>query len=290
MKLADILKAKKEYLTDFAKYVEIIRARSWEVHKDKLLEFVTMRGIPLDILLEHEIFYIHDYSELMPVEYIDKLKDFGLINELNNMPIFHERWIIPIKDFDGNIINLVGYTPYSENRYLYGNARYYDRKNDMFGMENYKDACEKGWAIYVEGITDCLAVRAAGFSNCFASCGTMQSDIKMRHLNQLENGVIFISDRDKAGDTTLKHWRTNTCVYLSISIEYKLKDIDDYLNKNINTETKEKDILGPNSCIRAERLDNFKYTIDAAVAWLKSQMPHSKVIEPNIKYASLTLV
>lgn len=288
--ITDFLNEKQQYLKEYAEYVRIIRDMSWQQYPGKLLELVERRGIPLETLQEHEIFYIHTYQELMVPQFIDKLESFGLINELNHMPIFHERWVIPIKDFDGNIINLVGYSPDVDNRYLYGNAKYYDRKNDMFGMENYKETYEIGWALYVEGITDCLALRSLGFKNVFASCGTMTSDIKMRHLNMLKHGVIFITDRDKAGQNTLKHWRINCAVYLAISIETRFKDIDDYINKDYDPETGMKIILGPLSAIRVERAESVRLTVEAAANWLKLQGEHPNVIQKDIRYTNITLV
>lgn len=287
--ILDILSEKKQYLTEYAEYVKIIQELSWVQHPDKMAELVERRGLPLEILKEHGVFYIQTYQELMVPQFIDRLEKFGLINDLNHQPIFHERWIIPIKDFDGNIINLVGYSPDVENRYLYGTAKYYDRKNDMFGMENFKYAYGQGWAVYVEGITDCIALRSLGFKNVFASCGTMTSEIKMRHLNQFEHGVIFITDRDKSGQNTLKHWRINCCVYLAISIETRFKDIDDYINKAYNPETGEKYILGPMSDLRLERAENVQLTIEAAVAWLRMQGPHTKSLEKDIRYTNITL-
>lgn len=288
--IKEYLAEKQQYLTEYAEYVKIVRELSWTQHQDKLLELVERRGIPLETIKEHEIFYIQTYQELMVPQFIDKLESFGLINELNHMPIFHERWIIPIKDFSGNILNLVGYSPDVDNRYLYGNAKYYDRKNDMFGMENYSEAYDLGWAVYVEGITDCIALRSLGYKNVFASCGTMVSDIKMRHLNRLRYGVIFITDRDKAGQNTLKHWRINCCVYLAISIETRFKDIDDYINKYYNPETGEKNILSTDSEVRRERAENIDYTIQAAVDWLISQGTHAMSISKDIKYTNITLV
>lgn len=288
--IKEYLVEKQQYLTEYAEYVKIVRELSWTQHHDKLLELVERRGIPLETIKEHEIFYIQTYQELMVPQFIDKLESFGLINELNHMPIFHERWIIPIKDFSGNIINLVGYSPDVDNRYLYGNAKYYDRKNDMFGMENYSEAYDLGWALYVEGITDCIALRSLGYKNVFASCGTMVSNIKMRHLNRLRYGVIFITDRDKAGQNTLKHWRVNCCVYLAISIETRFKDIDDYINKYYNPETGEKIILSADSEIRKERAENIDYTVQAAADWLISQGTHSMSISKDIKYTNITLV
>ncbi len=287
--VAEYLKEKQQYLAEYAEYVNIIQSLSWTQHQDKLVELVERRGIPMEVLKEHGVFYIMTYQELMVPQFIDRLESFGLINELNHMPIFHERWIIPIKDFDGNIINLVGYSPDVENRYLYGTAKYYDRKNDMFGMENYKTAYELGWAVYVEGITDCMALRSLGYKNVFASCGTMSSDLKMRHLNQLSHGIIFIKDRDRAGEST-KHWQVNCCVYLAISIETRFKDIDDYINKDFNPDTGEKYILGPMSTVRMERAENIVLTLEAAVSWLKLQGEHSKTILKDIRYTNITLV
>lgn len=293
MEINKYIAEKVKYLKRFNDYTQKIKKRSYEIHPDKLSELSLLRGIPLEILEQADIFYVEQQSELLLPEFIDDLLDFGLINGLNNAPIFHSRWVIPIKDFDGNVINYVGYSPTANERYLYGTGKYYDRKNDMYGMENYDAALKAGYAIYVEGITDCLAMRSVGFTNTFAGCGTMRSDIKMRHLNRMPNGVIFISDRDKAGDNAMLHWHTNKCVYISICIELRLKDIDDYINKDYDEDGINKYVLGFDSAIRAQRKLDLVDTINTAVTWLTNRPAHNTQVLRNREmrdYATLMLM
>lgn len=292
MTLTDYINNKKQYLNNFNSYVQKLTVRSYELYPDKLSELSLIRGFSIELLKELGVFYIGQQAELLLPEYLDCLLDFGLINGLNNAPIFHERWVFPIKDFDNNIINLVGYSPTAPERYLYGTGKYYDRKNDMYGMENYEIALQEGFAIYCEGITDCVAVRSTGFKNAFAACGTIKSDIKLRHLNKMPFGTIFISDRDMAGDIAVQHWYTNTCVYLSISIENNMKDIDDYINKNYNSDGS-KYILEPDSEIRMQRQTDFIETINIAVDWLKQRPTHAtNILKPKeLKdFATLMLI
>lgn len=293
MEINTYITEKKAYLDKFNEYTRKLKERSYSIHQDKLSELSLLRGIPIDILEKADIFYIEQQSELLLPDYIDSLLDFGLINGLNNSPIFHSRWIIPIKDFDGNVINYVGYSPTANERYLYGTGKYYDRKNDMYGMENYDIALKMGYAIYVEGITDCLAMRSVGFINTFASCGTMRSDIKMRHLNRMPNGVIFIADRDKSGNNAMLHWHTNKCVYVSICIELRFKDIDDYINKDFDEDGINKHVLGFDSAIREQRKLDLIETINTALAWLLNRPEHNRQILRNREmrdYATLMLL
>ena len=66
--------------------------------------------------------------------------------------------MFPVKDCGGNVLNLCGYTYGSDVKYLYGTAKYYDRRDDLYGLENWYIAIQAGWAVIVEGITDCVAI------------------------------------------------------------------------------------------------------------------------------------
>jgi len=195
-----------EHTKLFNKYVSVLKSRS---DKDKLLELSESRKLSLDVINRHDIFYIKDMAEILVPEYLKHLKNFGVISNTNNKPIFHNRWIIPIKDSSGNIINLVGYSPDFHERYVYGTAKYYRRNDDMYGLENTHKAYECGYFIITEGITDALAMRDIGYDMTMGMCGTSGSDHKMTVLNRARYGVIKIHDRDKAGDKTKLVWVPN---------------------------------------------------------------------------------
>ena len=132
-------------------------------------------------------------------KYIEHLEDFGVISPTNKKPIFNNRWVIPIKNEKGLVQNLVGYTPDAHERYIYGTALYYRRRDTLYGLENLYLAYEMGYAILVEGITDAIRLKSLGYRNTFAMCGTHKSDYILRQLNRCRHGVIKIPDRDNAG-------------------------------------------------------------------------------------------
>lgn len=217
-----------EHLTEYCKEM-FTRQQSW-----RLQELADMRKLPVDTLEKLEIFYVDSMAELLLPSYLGQMKDFGVISETNNKPIFHERWVIPIRDTDGLVQNLVGYSPNFDERYIYGTAKYYDRTNTMWGLENLEKAYEIGYAVLTEGITDAIRLRSIGIENAFGRCGTFQSDIVMRQLGRLRYGVIFLHDRDNAGDQTRGHWETTRFIRLNTFVKYK--DVDEMLREPENLE------------------------------------------------------
>lgn len=222
---------KIRYESSLTDYVNTLRLRS---DKDKLKELSKIRNIPIEEIENSGIFYISNMVEMLLPDYISNLSDFGVISNTNNKPIFNNRWVIPIRDVNGLILNLVGYSPYENERYIYGTARYYRRRDSLYGLENLNLAYKLGYAILTEGITDAIRLRSIGFKNSFAMCGTQESKFIMQQLNRCRHGVIKIPDRDKAGLKAEKGWQLNRAVTLKVSIEYK--DVDEMLRDNTNLE------------------------------------------------------
>lgn len=214
-----------EYSKRFTEYVEFMRVRS---SKEELERLCTLRGFSSELVERQGIFWIGNMSEMLVPEYMDELLDFGVISGTNNKPIFNHRWVMPIYNENKQVLNLVGYSNESDERYVYGDGKYYNRTDTLFGLENIHDAYEKGWAIVTEGITDTLSIRDLGYKNTFAMCGTRPSEYKMKLFNRLKHGVIFIHDRDKPGDRTRKIWVTNR--YFRFNTPLKYKDADETLH------------------------------------------------------------
>ena len=225
------LKAKDNYNEKLSQYTEALRLRS---NKDKLSELAEMRKFPLEVLEEAGIFYIGSMAEMMLPNYIDSLNSLGVISSTNNKPIFNERWVMPIKDIDGKTQNLVGYSNKADERYIYGTAKYYRRRDTLYGLENLNLAYELGYAVVTEGITDTIRLRALGIKNSFARCGTHKSEFILNQLNRCRHGVISIPDRDIAGSNSEKSWKFNRYITIHTTIQYK--DCDEMLRDENNVQ------------------------------------------------------
>lgn len=189
---------------------------------NKIKELSMLRKIPYEILKEAGVFYVDSQAELLLREYLTDLPSFGLISPTNSKPIYHQRWVFPIRNEDGKVINFVGYSNLVDERYVYATSKYYSRTDTLFGLENLAEAYKLGYAILTEGITDSLAVRGLGFKNVFAWCGTVESKEKIRILNRCRYGVIRIPDRDRPGEKTKDLWQFNR--YYTLVTAFGFKD------------------------------------------------------------------
>ena len=239
---ATALKEYDRYTKELTEYTYELKRRAG----DKNLEyFAEMRQFPMDIVKSSDIFYIKDATEMLLPTYLGSVEDLGVISPNNKKPIFHNRFVIPIKDINGNVLNLVGYSKEADERYVYGTAKYYRRRETMYGLENLQLAYEMGYAIVTEGITDTIRVRGLEYPNTFAMCGTHKSEFIMKQLNRCRYGVIKIPDRDSAGQRALKGWKSYRGVTLNTFIAYK--DIDEMCRDKEENGEIVKDYL--NSCI-----------------------------------------
>ena len=227
MNIDNSLTELNNYTDLLTEYTNVLRERAGD---NMLQYFSQMRDIPLEEVIKSDIFYIKDATEMLIPSYLDKVESFGVISPTNKKPIFHNRFVIPIKDVNGKILNLVGYSKEANERYVYGTAKYYRRRETMYGLENLHLAYELGYAIVTEGITDTIRVRSLGFPNCFAMCGTHSSEFIMKQLNRCRYGIIKIPDRDSAGQRAAKGWKTYRSVMLNTFIAYK--DVDEMCKEN----------------------------------------------------------
>ena len=240
------LKEFDDYTDKLTEYVSELKRRSNPAALDVFAEF---RKMPREVIDECDIFYINDATEMLIPSYLENVEDFGVISPTNKKPIFHNRYVMPIKDIDGRILNLVGYSKDANERYVYGTARYYRRRETMYGLENLEMAYDLGFAILTEGITDTIRLRSLGFKNCFANCGTHKSDFIMKQLNRCRYGVIKVPDRDAPGRKALKGWETYRGLTLFVPVMYK--DPDEFCRE------------AENGC------ETTKFYLNEAIRWLK---------------------
>ena len=220
--ILNALKDKDVYEERLTEYVNELRERS---DLSKQQRFAEMRQLPLEEVQECGIFYIGEETEMLIPTYLSEVDNFGVISPTNRRPIFHNRYVIPIKNQKGYVQNLVGYSNEANERYIYGTARYYRRRETAWGLENLDLAYDMGYAIIVEGITDAIRLRSMGYKNTFAMCGTHTSEFIMKQLNRCRHGVIKIPDRDRAGIKALRGWESLRS--LTVYINFAYKDVDD---------------------------------------------------------------
>lgn len=217
----------------YNRYVYMLQKRSIVKYPNKLQELSELRKIPLHVLEDAGAFYIGESTELListDAEIFKALPDFGVISGTNKAPIYHDRWVFPIKDIDANVLSLVGYTNTETERYIYATAKYYDRADDFFGMEKLKLGYQLGYVVLTEGITDALAYRGLGYEVSLANCGVNNTIYKRMLLDRLKHGVIRVHDRDFAGKKTRQTWdyrHTKTLV-----TPYGFKDSAQILEKS----------------------------------------------------------
>ena len=131
----------QEYTKSLTDYTMELKERAGD---KKLKEFSEMRKFSLDIIKESDIFYIGDATEMLLPWHLWQIESYGVISPTNKKPIFHNRYVIPIKDIHGNVLNLVGYSKEADERYIYGTAKYYRRRETMYGLENLEAAYDLG--------------------------------------------------------------------------------------------------------------------------------------------------
>ena len=232
MGVSEQLQEYETFTLQFEEYLRQLQENQWMNHPEKLQELATMRKLPLEELQRAGIFYICNQAEMLIPDYLDQVVSFGVISPTNNAPIYNHRWVMPIRSWDGKILNLVGYAPDKDERYIYGTARYYRRTDTPYGLENLHLAYEMGYALYTEGITDALRLRSLGYRNSFGNCGTHSSKTVITMLNRCKHGVIVIPDRDAPGRKAESKWDFRNKITLQTFIKYK--DIDEMCRENIN--------------------------------------------------------
>lgn len=184
---------------------------------------------------------------------VDRYKDMALFSD-DGYFILNKRYVFAIKDMLGNIVALVGWYP-DNKRYITTPSKYFTKNSLFFGMEQLgKTGIGKEY-ILVEGIFDCLSIRALGF-NCVAQMGIDSSRVK-KSLYGLFKKLVGIPDNDKQGRRVLANdlWYLprNSCYLKWVGSlgegedAIHIKDIDKFCN--LFEESSVKELLS--SCFKS---------------------------------------
>lgn len=140
----------------------------------------------------------------------DDLLAAGLANSRGN-DYFQRRLLFPLADARGGVRGFQARRLYDDDRLQakYVNSPESDlfKKGDLlYGLDTGRQAIAKeDRAVVVEGNTDVIALRQAGFAPVVASMGTALTERQLRELNRLTKRLFLCFDADAAGaEATLR--------------------------------------------------------------------------------------
>ena len=140
----------------------------------------------------------------------DELRAVGLANSRGN-DYFNRRIVFPLADVRGRVRGFQARKLHDDDplqaKYVNSPEGELFRKGDLlYGLDTARQAiAREDRAVVVEGNTDVLALRQAGFAPVVASMGTALTEAQLRELARLTKRLFLCFDADAAGqDATLR--------------------------------------------------------------------------------------
>lgn len=195
------VKRVRQGLTDFFDKVSRIYSTD-EVIFDLMLARGYQSRRMYETLKEVGVFRVDDLTELtltVPEVTQDQLSEWGLLTSKGDY-LLRGRYVLPIRDIQGQVIALVGWDPQGGTRkYVTTPTLGFSRDVSFFNLDCYRLAWEKwnGVVYLVEGIFDTLALRSLGFA-AIGNQGLEMSLLKTYMLTRFSK-VIAIPDNDNSG-------------------------------------------------------------------------------------------
>jgi DNA primase len=178
-------------------------------------EYLESRGLEQEVCREFRLGYAPGGSRLasraLQEGYTsEELQAVGLANSRGN-DYFQRRIVFPLADARGRVRGFQARKLYDDDplQAKYVNTREGElfRKGDLlYGLDTARQAiAREDRAVVVEGNTDVLALRQAGFAPVVASMGTALTEAQLRELTRLTKRLFLCFDADAAGqDATLR--------------------------------------------------------------------------------------
>jgi len=140
----------------------------------------------------------------------DELRGVGLSNSRGN-DYFNRRIVFPLADARGRVRGFQARKLHDDDplqaKYVNSPEGELFRKGDLlYGLDTARQAiAREDRGVVVEGNTDVLALRQAGFAPVVASMGTALTEAQLRELARLTKRLFLCFDSDAAGqDATLR--------------------------------------------------------------------------------------
>lgn len=213
------------------------------------------RGIPLEVLKEHDVFFIDDdtMASDIPEEY--RNENLGICRYV--YVVYEGRIVYPVKSPEGLVMGFCGWT-LDEGVVKYLDSKNFGYKakfNTMFGMEKLLDYYKSSnIVVLVEGIVDCLWLRSIGV-NAFALLGSMLTSYVTTILLRFKDRLVVIPDNDNfkgvAEDRTAGEGFVKSALYLlpeaRVFQTTSAKDLDDVIRNTGRKELLTEELLNLNN-------------------------------------------
>ena len=183
----------------------------WESETGKAARsYLSERGLREEVCREFRLGLAPRGNQLAPKARAkgfkaDELRAAGLVNRRGN-DYFSGRLMFPLADARGRVVGF-GARKLRDDDPLH--AKYvnspegdlFHKGSILYGLHLARTAITKaGYACVVEGYTDVLALRQAGFEPVVASMGTSLTEGQLRELARLTRRVYLCFDADSAGE------------------------------------------------------------------------------------------
>jgi DNA primase len=188
----------------------------WESPAGSLArEYLESRGLGEEICREFRLGYAPQGATLtrraLQEGYAqEELLAVGLTNRKGN-DYFQRRIVFPLADARGRVRGFQARKLHDDDplqaKYVNSPEGELFRKGDLlYGLDGARQAiAREDRAVVVEGNTDVIALRQAGFAPVVASMGTALTEAQLRELNRLTKRLFLCFDSDAAGqDATLR--------------------------------------------------------------------------------------
>lgn len=146
------------------------------------------------------------YCDIIDTDVLGNMrKELGLVSSKDNF-LLSNRFIIPVDDISGHITALIGYYP-DYKKYITTPSPFFSKECMFFNFRQAYDLSMRefnGLVFLVEGIFDCLSLRALGLP-CIATMGASVSQLKCELLKFFKK-VIGIPDNDTTGRRSLNRY------------------------------------------------------------------------------------
>jgi DNA primase len=178
-------------------------------------EYLASRGLGEEVCREFRLGYAPGGARLASraaqEDYTaDELRAVGLANSRGN-DYFQRRIVFPLADARGRVRGFQARKLHDDDplQAKYVNSPESDlfKKGDLlYGLDTARQAiAREDRAVVVEGNTDVIALRQAGFAPAVASMGTALTEAQLRELARLTKRLFLCFDADAAGqDATLR--------------------------------------------------------------------------------------
>jgi DNA primase len=178
-------------------------------------EYLASRGLGEEVCHEFRLGYapggVRLASRALQEGYAqDELRAVGLSNSRGN-DYFQRRIVFPLADARGRVRGFQARKLHDDDplqaKYVNSPEGELFRKGDLlYGLDTARQAiAREDRAVVVEGNTDVIALRQAGFAPVVASMGTALTEPQLRELARLTQRLLLCFDSDAAGqDATLR--------------------------------------------------------------------------------------